>query len=199
MPTGYTSELCDREMTFEEFVWRLARGMGAFVMMRDDRLDAKIPEKFEPSDWNAKALKEAEDKLLKIRDMTTEEANAAALEEYHTLKASFEESNKKTAVVRDRLLRMRSKVADWNPPTHDHEGLKRFMLEQLDSTIRFDGDSYMKMPEKLIGIVWKARKLGGIKHDIEYHTKAHLEEVERTESRNRWIADLRSSVPCPTE
>lgn len=194
MPTGYTAALCDGEMSFEDFVWRLARGMGAFVMMRDDSLNAKIPERFEPSDYNSKELAKAEKELKRIQALTIEECNEAAREEYLALKENFTEANKRTDKVRDRLQRMRSKVADWKPPTSEHVGFKEFMLEQLDSTIRFDGDCYVKMPEKINGMVWKARKLDALKHDVEYHTKAHREEVERTEGRNKWIAELRASL-----
>lgn len=53
MPTGYTANVPDG-ITFEQFVWQCARGMGALVMMRDEPTGAPIPERFEPSDYNAK-------------------------------------------------------------------------------------------------------------------------------------------------
>ena len=194
MPTGYTAALCDGEMSFEDFVWRLARGMGAFVMMRDDPLDAKIPERFEPSDYSLKAVTADAKELSRVEAMTSAETGEAALTEYRKTKQDFDEANKRTDVVRDRLLRMRSKVADWKPPTPGHQSFKNFMIEQLDSTIRFDGNTFLSVPLQKSGGQWRNDKIEQLKHDIEYHTKHYAEEVERTEDRNRWIADLRSSL-----
>lgn len=66
MPTGYTANVHDG-ITFEQFVWQCARGMGALVTMRDEPTGAPIPERFEPSDYNAKRLQEAKDELVRLR------------------------------------------------------------------------------------------------------------------------------------
>jgi hypothetical protein len=92
---------------------------------------------------------------------------------------------------------MRSKVADWQPPRTDHQGLKDFMIEQLDQTISFDGkpgDFYLEKAVRVSGAQWRSDKLQEITRSIEYHTKEQKSEVERVATRNKWVADLRKSL-----
>jgi len=73
MPTGYTAKLMESGQTFQDFVMQCARAFGACVMMRDDPMDAPIPERFEPSDYNVKRLAEAKAELVKLQAMTNDE------------------------------------------------------------------------------------------------------------------------------
>jgi len=50
MPTGYTLDLYDgKNITFKEFVMKCAGAFGALISMKDESLDAPIPEHLEPS------------------------------------------------------------------------------------------------------------------------------------------------------
>lgn len=52
--------MADNEnFTFPEFAMRCARNFGALIMMRDEPLDAPIPEKFEPSGYYKKEYEKA--------------------------------------------------------------------------------------------------------------------------------------------
>lgn len=199
MPTGYTASACEREVPFEEFVWSCARAMGAFIMMRDDPHDAPIPERFEPSDYHVKELENAKQRLAKFEKMSLKEAAAEAKKEHEENIKRLEEQKTKVVEVNARLTKLRSQVADWKSPSPDHDNFKKFMLEQLDTTIQHDGtvSSYYEDRAKkpISAKKWLQDQVDEAKHSIEYHTKEHKAEVERTESRNRWIADLRASVP----
>jgi len=70
MPTGYTATLMEKNQTFPEFIMGCARAFGALIMMRDDPNDATIPDKFEPSDYHAKGIIKAREKLAKLKAMT---------------------------------------------------------------------------------------------------------------------------------
>lgn len=196
MPTGYTAAIADG-IGFEQFVMSCARAMGACILMRDEPANAPIPERFEPSDYHTRKLEEATATLAKLRAMTCDEIEAAAQEAFDAeTKANTE------AIARDRELRgkyeaMLQQVQAWAPPTPDHDGLKRFMTEQLTESIRFDcnEDYYQSRKPKLkTGEQWRADQIASALHDAEYHGKEHAEEVVRTESRNDWLRSLRESL-----
>ena len=50
MPTEYTDAIADG-ISFNDFMMKCARGMGALIMMSDEPSDAPILEQFEPSDY----------------------------------------------------------------------------------------------------------------------------------------------------
>jgi len=195
MPTGYTAELCDKDVPFEKFVLTCARAFGALVEMREDPLDKPIPEKIEPSDYHAKALNDARKTLTRLEKMEPEEAMQEADAEFREREAYFEEHKRKTTATRNRLVAMRSKVADWQPPTNNHEGLKNFMIEQLDRTIKYDGEVHESLkPTHKTGAEWLAENIESAKHDIAYHTEQYGKDVERTRGRNDWVRELRASL-----
>ena len=116
MPTGYTANVPDG-ITFEQFVWQCARGMGALVMMRDEPTGAPIPERFEPSDYNAKRLQEATDELARLRSLTPEQMQA----ECEAKHAKSEAQKKKRLAENEAQLAayraMLDRVLAWVPPT----------------------------------------------------------------------------------
>ena len=118
MPTGYTANVPDG-ITFEQFVWQCARGMGALVMMRDEPTGAPIPERFEPSDYNAKRLQEATDELARLRSLTPEQMQA----ECEAKHAKSEAQKKKRLAENEAQLAayraMLDQVLAWVPPTKD--------------------------------------------------------------------------------
>lgn len=194
MPTGYTAELCEGEVPFEKFVLKCARAMGALIEMRDDAMDAPIPEEFKPSNYHQKRLDEELAELEKLEGMTDAEAEAEAEKEYQKAVKEHEESVAQTAAVRSRLVAMRSRVSQWVPPTKDHENFKKFMLEQLDETIKWDGTSHSSKPKKRSGSSWKKDGMKSAKDSIVYQKREHDEEVQRAKERTQWVADLRASL-----
>lgn len=137
MPTGYTACIEDGA-TFEQFVWGCARGMGACVMMRDDAWDKPIPEAFEPSTFYKDKVKEAEDEIAYLNGLPDEAIterqvadNAEIREKNNHYRLKHEENKRRYKAIKD-------KIMDWHPPTADHEGLKEFMLEQIEVSTRGD-------------------------------------------------------------
>lgn len=194
MPTGYTAELCDGDVPFEKFVLTCARAFGALMSMRDDRLDAPIPEKFEPHDYHAKALAAAAKALVEVRAMSVAECEEATFKEFREAQAAYESEVEHKRAVRDRLLTMRAKVADWKPPTSEHEGLKKFMVEQLDSTIDWDGKVYLTPAKRATPEDWRRNRIASLERDVQYHTEHHRKDVEQADSRTAWVKALRESL-----
>jgi len=196
MPTGYTAQIADG-MTFDEFVWRCARGMGALIDMRDDPLSAHVPERFEPSPYHIEKQAAARAEIQRLLGLSMAEATAAAEQEFLAAQARHADAIREHDDLRMKYEVMLEKVRAWKPPTPDHEGMKKFMIEQLVSSIDFDCDNsyYLEHPpHRLSGPDWLAEKISGAQHDDHYHTNEYTKEVERVECRNRWLKALRDSL-----
>lgn len=197
MPTGYTYTVADGTVTeLKPFIMQLARGMGALVTMRDDPADAPIPERFEPSTYSADELIEAREKLAMFLSMNEDSKQKACLE-------WNEENDKYNAKVlieqkaqRKRYSDMIEKVKAWNGAP---EGIKEFALSQLQSSIEFDtgetDEEILKYyPKSMTTEEWYNEQVRKAEWDISYHEKQNKEEIERTESRNAWLKQLRESL-----
>lgn len=194
MSTGYTAHIKDG-IEFNEFVWNCARAFGALIMMLDEPDSAPIPE-FKPSDYHEKALKEAVSALARYKEMSIASADKAALEEYEASCKQHKQWNRESSELEDKYRSMLAKVFEWRPPTKDHEGMKKFMAEQIQESIKFDCHT-REMPEAMRGKEWLELQIETAKRSIDYHTKKHAEEVKRTNDRNEWVKALNASVPMP--
>lgn len=197
MPTGYTADVQSGKITeFNDFALTCARAFGALIDMRDEPLGAKLPVKINPhTDYNEKALDAATKRLSKLRAMTEAQAMREAQKSHA---AALDAHNKYAAERRQhrgRYEAMLAKVREWRPPSADHVGLKTFMKEQLQESIKFDcGYETSKPPEAVPGPEWLAAEIARAERDVEYHTKQIAEEVERANGRNEWLKKLRQSL-----
>lgn len=200
MPTGYTAAIGEGDgITFEEFAWSCARGMGALIMMRDHPRDAEVPYRFEVDSYYAKLIKEHEDKIKQLKSMNREQIVLALTAEITSVTDSNAEYRQEKEKLETRYKAMLGRVKAWEPPTEDHQGMKKFMTEQLEESIRFDcGSVYQQAIPSSNPDQWLNAKLAEATADLAYAQKHYSEEFDRTEARNAWIAALRSSVPQPT-
>lgn len=195
MPTGYTAKLMDKGQDFRSFVLTCARGMGACIMQRDEPMD-QPPALQEPSDYHTKALATATALLAELKAMSPETQDAYGDKLRAKAVSSAKESHIKTLEEEARLQRMAEQVRAWQPPTDNHKGLKDFMLDQIRISSHGDWSAkYVKEAEEKNALAYFVDALSGAARDIEYHTKEHAKEVERTTGRNVWIEQLYSSLP----
>lgn len=198
MPTGYTHQIAGG-ITFKEFALSCAKAFGACITMRDQPSDAPIPDEFKPATYNSKAAAEAREKLAKVKAMTSLECEGAAKADFqksldhHT--RSIEEDRKLEAKYRAML----AEVEAFNPPSDEHQNLKKFMREQILESIKFDcsTDYHEKEIAKLKpaqGEEWRQAEIKVCLHVIAYHDEEQRKENERTASRNLWVSQLRSSL-----
>lgn len=195
MPTGYTADVADGTTTdLKTFAMKLARGMGALLPMRDDPLDAPVPEKFEPSTYNKDKLIEVKAERLRVIALEGSELEA----EYD---AAWNEASKRKSDALDthiaQSVRYRAMIKQVEGWLGAPEGIKEFGLEQLRRGLEFDcREPFKYYGETLPGNAyeWKDQKLAQLKKDIEYHAKAYAEECERTASRNVWLEQLQESL-----
>lgn len=196
VPTGYTAPIEEDDgISFEDFVMRCARAMGACVTMRDDRMDAPIPEAFEPNDYYRRELEKAKARFKELDGMTVKQAKALSDSEWEREDKARLKGLSRARAIRDRYKAMIERVMAWNPPTPDHQGFKDFMLEQLDVSSAYDGtEYYSKRSPKLDGTEWLEReKAAALKNVADYSIEWGKEQA-RTNSRNEWIRQLRASL-----
>ena len=197
MATGYTHPVVDGSVTeFPEFAMQCARAFGALISMRDEPMDAEIPEEFRPSDYSAKKLAEMESKLAKLEAMTSVEAQQGADENYTTRLNAHLEYRAKMKLENERLEAMIHRVRDWVPPTKDHREMKKFMLEQLTSSLH-DMKWGSEEPVRLTAAAWWAEEIASARREVAYYSRQDADERKRAAERTEWVRQLRASLTAP--
>ncbi len=194
MPTGYTHKIDDDpNFTFEQFAMGCARAMGACVDMRDEPGSAEIPKAFEVPAWYASGVRQAEAHLREVEGMTVQDATKASAGEHFAAHEGWERRRRDRLATLERYRSMAILVEAWKVPTPDHEGLKRFMLEQLNlclGPLRYESEEPKVVPPGL----WLVRKRKAAGRAV-VSAKESLERMtELVAGRNKWIADLRASL-----
>lgn len=196
MPTGYTAKLMEEGETFEQFAIRCARAFGALILMRDEPMDAPITEEFKPSDYYVKAGADARAELDRLEAMGGNERIAFG----EALRAQSAQRSRewleKDRAANGRLTTMRTEVEAWEPPSPDHANYKAFMLEQIDMSLNDLGyiEKTITEAEQRAAVDYYAQAVKTAERNIGYYAAEHAKEVERTESRNQWIRQLRDSL-----
>lgn len=193
MPTGYTADIYDgKDISFSDFALKCARAFGACIEQRDDDPNdkPKLIEKTKDS-YNIKRLEEAK---------KWKKPTKAEFDVYVKLQtAYYNEKIDKQNKLKASYQKMLDKANAWTPPTKEHEGLKKFMIEQLNSSIEFDcGFEYYQRElnniKQLTYNQYVKNMRASNKRDIEYHTNELKKDNERTDNRNAWISALYKSL-----
>jgi hypothetical protein len=168
-------------------------------MMRDDPLDAPIPERFEPTEFYQRSLNEARAEVQRLEKLNASQRTA----EGEGLKRDAIVRNQqwlaKDLVTNARLNQMIERVNEWTPPSGEHEELKTFMLQQLTTSIENTEHIERALAEaksKAAGQFF-ADALTNARRRVMYSTEEQQKETQRVEGRNQWLAQLRASVPMP--
>ena len=195
MPTGYTCAVQTGEVTdFPTFAMQCARAMGACVTMRDDPQDKAIPEKFEPDNYYAKQIVEAEARIKALQAMSGLEKQSAAEDAYQEKLNRWNANKRRQEEERARYEAMLTKVRNWLPPTKDHTGLQEFMVQQLESSIKFDCGYEQEPPKEITPDEWYAAETDEAFGCLERSQRYQREEVLRAAERTDWIKSLRHSL-----
>ncbi len=205
MPTGYTAGIIDgKTETFQDFAKQCMRAFGVTIHMRDENMDKEY-EPITPSDYHTKALEEAKEKLKQAENLTDAELIEMRTKELEESKKFHLESIAKIKVTRAKLEEFLAKAIEFKAPTPEHEELRKFMIEQLQSTIDFDGktDYHDKaLPEIQMELnnidanQIRFSMIADANTDITYHLKNHKEELKRCAQSNAWVETLLGSLAC---
>ena len=200
MPTGLTAPICEgrEDYTFEKFAMRCARGFGALIALRDEPLDVEIDldKHFQPSDYYKKALKRAQKAYQDFIDNPpTEEVLSAQYDEYvERHKRGFQEEVKESETVRQRYMAMLLRVNDWVPPTEEHQGLKDYMVKQIQDSIDFDCRVYEPRIVTREEYIKSYMSPAHLLRDIEYYSEEYKNEVHACQKRKEWVMQLMDSL-----
>jgi hypothetical protein len=168
-------------------------------MMRDEPMGVLPPERFKPSSYSKKRGEKAVAELARLKGLDQAGINAEAHKYLDRRQDMRTEGIEKGTNENEKLRAMLEKTRAWEPPTAGHHGLKDFMVSQLEASMtpardyayysdEADQDATMT-PESVV-----AKLIDRAERNIESAKNEHREEVERTEGRNRWLADLRASL-----
>lgn len=194
MPTEYTDSI-KNDITFPEFAMKCARAFGALVRMRDDSMDAEIPNEIIPSDYHKDEMEKACSKLNEAKKMTLSTAKLLAIKDYNEQITRHEKYVLDANNLKSKYEAMLEKVTAWQPPTLKHEELKKFMITQIKSSFDFDcNTNYSKVPELQSPEKWLGEYVDKCARDLGYHTKEWYAEVERCKSNTDWIRSLKTSL-----
>lgn len=194
MPTGYTYAVVDGKMTeFSDFALSCARAFGALISMREEPMDAAIPEEFTPAtEYYDKRIEAGKARLAEVLVMTTAESEVAALAEHEKAVADRDRYLAEKEIEVGRVRSMIAKVEAWEPPSSDHAEMKQFMLQQL--SISLPGDYVPSVPERVDGATWRSALISQLDKQISRDKDERAKEVERAAGRTEWVRKLRASL-----
>ncbi len=85
-------------------------------------------------------------------------------------------------------------VRNWQPPTKDHEPLKRFMISQLECGLEECSPQYLGPPKRVTPEEYKTYLIKGVEQQIDNLESDFKKEVEQTVESTRWVSELRKSL-----
>lgn len=202
MATGYTCILTEKpKTTFKEFTLRCARAFGALIHMRDDGLDVPVPETVQPmSTYHKDALEESFKKKAEYETMTVEAIERAISNNQWMRERTNKQEHKRLLKEKQAFESMLEKVRAWQPPTPDHEGLKKFMIEQLEmslpseSTLAYYPAKTEPYHYELDLETWRAYMIKHEEESIEYHQKKWEDDLRRASESTVWLQNLLTSL-----
>jgi hypothetical protein len=194
MSTGYTAIIEDKEdCTFIDYALRCARAFGACVDQRDDSLSAP-PMPRQPNQYYVECVADAEVDLHKFESATSEEIERDFVTERESAKQHNEQSRVEHQHKQEAYARIRADVIKWVPPTPDHHGLKKFMLEQIDICYEPDKKPYCTKPDRISIRRWHLNRINYAKETLERCREDVKKDVERCEESRKWLTALIASL-----
>lgn len=198
MPTGYTADVEDGTITeLKDFALKCARAIGYLIRMRDAGRDAPI-EEMQPSTYHSKAIDLAEERLSQLTALTDAEWAEKLDSERQSQIDHYESALAEDRINNERYALMLDKVQAWTPPTPNHQGLKDFMIQQLETSMG-DSSYYERALENAKANrksleQFKTDTLDVARRTLYSSQQAWGEEIARVAEANAWVQALRSSL-----
>lgn len=199
MPTGYTADVANGTVTdFRTFALRCARAFGATIMQREDPMNDP-PKHREVSDHYVNAVSQAEARVKQLAAFDLNDANAEAGKEYRDAMRRYAEYVEKNTATRNRYNAMLAHVMAWEPPTPEHVEMKKFMIDQLTESRKFD-TWHPERPTLRYAVTWLAEERQRAIDTLARARQSLAEEEARCKNANAWIDALYESLGAhPTE
>lgn len=146
MPTGYTANLCNGEQSLEDFVKAAVRGMGVFFNMRDDGVNSPLTfdedSSYDSEEYWVNQVKEREAELDNWNATSDSDRLQVFFDARQRVIKRNRESIDRHRPILARLENMKGALLsiEYDPLL---VSFRDFMVDQLEQTIRFDGEAYV--------------------------------------------------------
>jgi hypothetical protein len=188
MPTGYTQDVINGKVTTaQEFAKECARAFMWNMRDTDRAAELRMPERNDS--YYAEDLPRATDELI-MWDHSSEEQKYAQWSEYaEEIEKRAVEHRAEAAANRERLTKLLAEVESIGVP-ETHAEFKKFMVDQLTETIRYDGtfreDYYKIVPYER----WAESRRSELLKAIHRAADGLREAQERHEKSVAWVTTL---------
>ena len=203
MPTGYTAYIEDGDITTgKEFLKLCTRAFGVAIDQKDDPLSVPTKTKFEPGQYYIDAYNGACDELKKAKSMSFNEAKLRLKTRHHKKVDDYKKCSEKYSDLRNKYLKVRREVEAWTPPTPEHDGLKKFALEQIDMCIpsvesinEFTNKSKepLDLSDEAIA-KFIEDNISQCESSVVYYKKAMNDEYEWAQEKQEWMDKFLKSL-----
>lgn len=198
MPTGYTSKVLDG-CSFKDYALTCARSFGALLHMRDEPLNAEVTTKVPRSTFSRDQVEKLKAKLEDLIALSYNNIVSRAAQYNAEGLARFEE--RMDALYEQQVLyeRMLCTAKGWIPPSPEHQGLKDFMISQLEQSLDFDclhaKTYYDENPFKeLDPEEWFEQEVKNLASSLFYYRRQTEDDYRRWLKNTRWVEDLVKSL-----
>jgi hypothetical protein len=171
--------------------------------MRDDSLDSPY-EPRTPSEYHVNRLQTEKEELERMKSISDEELTQELELKYKEDLKYYEEKLERSQKNLGKLNSMLESVKSWTPPTEDHVGLKEFMIDQLEITIRSEGhlpyyldqliNTQRKIDEGIDPKAYREERIKEIEENIFDHEVEIQKDLERCEKANLWMEKFFESI-----
>lgn len=203
MPTGYTAYIEDGDITTgKDFLKLCTRAFGVAIDQKDDPLSVPTKTKFEPSQHYIDAYNRACDALRDAKTISFNEAKLRLKSKYHKKVDDYKRLAEKYSDLRNKYLKVRQDVETWTPPTSEHDGLKKFALEQIDMCIPSNKTiaEFINKSNEPLDLSDEAiakfieDNISQCKNSVEYYKKSMDAEYERVKEKQEWMDKFLKSL-----
>lgn len=205
MTTGYTVYIQDGDITTgKDFLKLCLRNFGIGIDMRDEPLSKSVPTYFEPDPYYKKYYDKAVEDRDNFKKMSFEQVKQQLIEKQKKDVESIKESIDKYIAEDKKYIKVRKEIENWNPPTSEHEDLKKFALDQIDRSLNTDLIKYcneklnLKLDISDINdevVYTHINTMNEIyEQNVERTYKNWQREIKKTADKNMWMKQFLDSV-----
>lgn len=159
--------------------------------MRDESLDAELPDKIDPDPYYDKLVREAEVEFDRIEAMTTADARKVIAKLREDSLACYKKHKKTQDKQRQRYLDMLGHVILWNPRSENLKMLQQFMKEQLEESLRGDCTPFNMSRSKQTPKQWLEEERARAKEALWIAIERRQKNIDDAREATKWLTDLR--------
>ena len=203
MPTGYTEYIEDGEITTgQEFLKLCTRAFGVVIDQKEESLSNPTHTKFEPDSYYEKRYNEAVDKLKAAKDMTFDEVLSQMVERHAKKISDYKRCAEKETEINRKYQKVRDEVEQWIPPTKNHNGIKKFALEQIDMCMTKQKyiDEYIELSKEVLDDSkeavekYRTEYIADCQKEVDRAYESYQAELKRVADKNEFMRKFLESL-----